>query len=254
MEPSHRAPGADCAAAVEETVWAPGCRAVVTRPRGLPRGLAVIAHGRNGSASAPWIDAMARAYARRGWAAVAGDLRFSDANAAPGGGANFTIRAHVGDFAALLDWAATRSPVAGAPRLGLAGHSLGALAAAEAAAARKGPAPEHLLAISPALSGRALLEARAALGAPAVEALRREVPGAEREWPGWDAGPALARVPAALGVIVGAEDGLTPPAAARRFFEAGRGRFLSVLPGQHHCPEGAAFDRALDAALDALGA
>lgn len=67
--------------------------------------------------------------------------------------------------------------------------------------------------------------------------------------------PALRRVTAPVAVVTGASDGIVPPAVARAWFRASAGAcFYMALPGQHHCPEGPAYDRALAAALDAAAA
>lgn len=209
----------------------------------------VVVHGRGGAGDAAPVDAVGAAYLRRGWTVVAPHLRFSDANPSAGAGRDFTMEAHVDDLRAILRW--TRRETTGGA-VALAGHSMGAYAAA-----RLGSEGEvaHLLALSPVISGAALLAARRALGAPALEALREEAPRAFEEWSEHDARPALARLRCPLAVIVGAEDGLTPPADARAFFDAAPGGcFFAALPGRHHVPEGPDFQRALEAALDAVGA
>lgn len=228
--------------------------ALMETPAGLKAPVALVAHGRGGAAGQPQIAAIRAAYARRGWATLTPDLRFSAANDSGGAPEAFTMAAHLADLRAALDWLCERfGPGGGPARLGFAGHSMGAWAAATLA--RDFGRAAHLLAVSPVLSGAALLAARRALGPEATAALRREVPGAEAEWPGHDARPALRALTAPTAVLVGGEDGLTPPHDARAFFDAAAApRFFAALPGLHHCPEGAEVDRALDVALAALGA
>ncbi|SEA61429.1 dienelactone hydrolase family protein [Rubrimonas cliftonensis] len=228
--------------------------ALLERPAGATPPVALVAHGRGGAAGQPQIAAIRAAYARRGWATLTPDLRFSAGNQSGGAPEAFTMANHLADLRAALDWLCESFEPGGGPaRLGFAGHSMGAWAAATLARDFGGAA--HLLAVSPVLSGEALLAARRALGRDAVAALRREVPGAEAEWPGHDARPALRALTAPTAVLVGGEDGLTPPQDARAFFAAAAApRFFAALPGLHHCPEGPDVDRALDVALAALGA
>lgn len=220
-----------------------------------PVGVALLVHGRDGAGAVPHMIAIAEAYLARGWRVVAPDLPHSRATPASGSPTEFTMTGHLADAAKALAW--TRGLLSGDGRelrVALAGHSLGAYAAASLAVECAGL--DHLLAVSPVLSGAALLAARRAMGPAAVEALRREAPRMLAEMEAHDAAaPALAGLAAPVAVITGAEDGLTPPRAARAYFGAAReGRFYSVLPGQHHCPEGPEYTRALIAALDALGA
>ena len=75
------------------------------------------------------------------------------------------------------------------------------------------------------------------------------------EMPSQDAVPALQLLSCPVAVVTGAEDGLTPPKAARAYLAAASaGCFFAALPGQHHCPTGPIVARALAAALDAVGA
>ena len=109
-----------------------------------------------------------------------------------------------------------------------------------------------VLAISPVISGQALIEARRAMGPDALAALRAEVPGAFDEWPAHDLALLPApRVPAAI--IVGAEDALTPPAAAHSLARwLGRCLSCDVIAGEHHCPTGTAYAESIYAALGRL--
>lgn len=219
-------------------VWAPHRRAT---------GVCLLAHGRNGAADTPHMTPISAAYLARGWAVVAPHLGESAANPGHGDGTGFTLAGLVRDLRAALAWTRARFDVP----VAVAGHSAGAYGAARLAG-EDGPVA-HLLGVAPVVSGAALLAARAALGPGAIAALRAEAPRAVGEWPSHDARPALAAFSGPAGVIVGARDGLTPPADARAFFAAAPdGRFFAVLAGQDHCPSGAPFRDALDAALAAL--
>lgn len=227
---------------------------LVLAPSGGPGKTVILAHGRDGAADAPHMAAIASAYGARGWTVVAPHLRFSAANPAPGETAGFTMAAHLSDFRATLCWATSAMAEGSLPDgpIALAGHSMGAYAAACTAAEADAA---HLLAVSPVLSGNALIAARTMMGKPALDVLGREVPLAFEEWPEHDAAPALGALTAPVGVIVGGEDGLTPPRDARAYFAAAKeSRYFAVAPGQHHCPEGKVFANLLSAALDALGA
>jgi pimeloyl-ACP methyl ester carboxylesterase len=224
---------------------------VIETPGGDALGLALVIHGRNGAPSQPHIAAIRAAYARRGWATVTPPLRCSSANPGLGDPSAFTMAGHLADAGEAARRALDGARRLNMPdRLALAGHSMGGWAVAELGAAM---AVDHVLGVSPVISGAALIAARERMGPDAVAALRREVPGAHAEWPHQDARRALGRIDAPVGVIVGDADTLTPPEDARRWLACARdARFLSVLPGQHHCPEGPAYAQALDAALAAL--
>ena len=135
--------------------------------------------------------------------------------------------------------------------MAVAGHSLGAYAAAHIASAAD--EVQHVLAVSPALSGAALLEARAVMGPPALEALAREAPKMRAEMSNEDATSALQTVQARLAVVSGALDGIVPVTTARSYFDAApNGCFFAILPGHHHCPAGPDVDLVMSAALAAL--
>ena len=224
----------------------------ILEPDGGAKSLLLLLHGRDGAGRSPHIVPIAEAYLARGWRVVAPDLPHSRAVPGSGPAELYTMSGHLEDAAAVLQWARDTWPK-DARRLGLAGHSVGAWAAARLAAAED--ALDHLLGVSPVLSGRALLEARRAMGPPAVQALRREAPAMLAELSTIKAAPALRRVTAPVAVVTGASDGITPPAVARAWFRAAAGAcFYMALPGQHHCPAGPAYERALAAALDAAGA
>lgn len=248
----------------------------VAAPAGTVRGLVLLLHGRNGAAGQPQIEAIARAYLARGWQVAAPDLPHSEASPGSGASSEFTITGHAAAAAEVLGWLRGAGPAASLALAGghaaaaedvlgslrragpvapfaLAGHSLGAYAAAVIAA--QAGALHHLLAVSPALSGRALLAARRAMGPDAVAALEREAPLMRAEMEGCDAAPALARLTAPVAVLTGGPDGITPPRFARAFFaSAPEGRFYATIPDQHHCPTGPGTARLLDAALDAVEA
>ena len=222
----------------------------VADPAGTPRGLLLLIHGRNGSAAQPHIDEIARAYLDRGWRVAAPDLPHSEATPGLGASADLTMTGHAAAAARVLRWLRAQDltrPFA------LAGHSLGAYAVALIADQAEGL--HHLLAVSPALSGRALLAARRAMGPDAIAALEREVPLMRAEMEACDAAPALARLAAPVAVLTGAPDGLTPPRFARAYFaSAAEGRFYATIPEQHHCPVGPVTRAFYDAALDAVDA
>jgi pimeloyl-ACP methyl ester carboxylesterase len=161
------------------------------------------------------------------------------------------MQRHVEDAQSVLAWVRGEMPVA--ERLALAGHSMGAYAIARLAA--ESVAAEHLLAVSPVVSGQALLAARDAMGPAAIAALERDAPKLLAEMREHDAVPSLARLTVPVAVVTGREDGITPVGAARAYFAAAPcACFYSALPGQHHCPMGPLYGAALAAALDALAA
>jgi pimeloyl-ACP methyl ester carboxylesterase len=214
-------------------------------------GVALLVHGRDGAGTSAHMVPIADAYAGRGWRVVAPDLPFSRATPGSGPPEDFTMQRHVEAARQVLHWVLGEMPVA--HRLALAGHSMGAYAIARLAA--ESVAADHLLAVSPVVSGTALLEARRAMGPAAIEAFEREAPRLRAEMTADDAVPALQRITVPVAVVTGREDGITPVAAARAYFTAApAAAFYSALPGEHHCPQGPLYTTALAAALDALGA
>lgn len=217
-------------------------------PDGAARGLAVVLHGRNGAPDQPHMVAVAEAYLRRGWRVLAPQLPYSLADPGSGPANRATMGIHRRASADVAGWAKQAWP---AEPFAVAGHSLGAYAAPHIEPDNL----QHLLAVSPALSGRALLSAREEMGGDAVAVLANEAPDMYAEMAGDDAEPALARLAAPAAVVTGAEDGLTPLKYAKRYVQAApNARFFMALPGQHHCPSGPDCDQALDAALTALEA
>lgn len=242
------------------------------RPEGPRAGpVVLVLHGRDGSAAAAQIVAMRRAALALGLAVAVPDLRFSAANDSAGAGSGFRMGVHVADAARALDWLARPgtglAPVP--PGILVIGHSMGAYAALRLAAGRSGPGPGGLcqrgmrwaatghgiagvVAVSPVLSGAALIEARRAMGPAAVEALEAAVPGALADYAAHDLAPVLGRVRCPVAVMTGDRDGLTPPAVARRLAAGLKARprqRVTVIEGAHHCPVGPRFERALCAAL-----
>ncbi|MEM8956757.1 MAG: alpha/beta fold hydrolase [Pseudomonadota bacterium] len=218
-------------------------------PDQAPHAVALVVHGRNGAMHQPHIQALIQAYLTRGWRVMAPDLPHSAATPASGPSEDVTMDGHARAAGDVLT-AILRDHSEGLP-LGLCGHSLGA----HAIAAIAGDVPElhHLLAVSPVVSGLALLDARAAMGPPALEALAREAPRMRETMASESAVPFLERLEAPVAVMTGALDGLTPPAAARAYFDAApRACFYAVLKGQHHCPTGPELDRALASSFDAV--
>lgn len=215
----------------------------------------LLIHGRNGAAQQPQIAALAEAYVRRGWTVVAPDLPFSAASPGLGAPEQATMARHLGAAAEVLRWLEERlnSRRSATAPLALCGHSLGAYAIARLGETRRGL--HHLCAVSPVVSGRHLLEARAAMGGDALRVLRQEVPDMYATMADESCAEALSRVAAPVAVMTGALDGITPPAHARAYFAAAPGGcFFSVLPGLHHCPAGPVLARAMRAALDAVAA
>ena len=218
-------------------------------PERDPYGVALVIHGRNGAMHQPHIQTLIRTYLTRGWRVLAPDLPYSAASPALGPAAQITMNGHARAAGEVL--AAFIADHSDGLPLALCGHSLGA----HAVAALAGDVPDlhHLLAVSPVVSGQALLDARTAMGPPALEALAREAPLMRETMAAESAVPHLERLEAPVAVMTGALDGLTPPAAARAYFNAAPGAcFFTILKDQHHCPTGPVVDLALEAAFDAL--
>ncbi|NHF73271.1 alpha/beta hydrolase [Paracoccus xiamenensis] len=223
---------------------------VVASATNAAHGTVLLVHGRNGAPGQDQIAEIAEAYLARGWRVAAPELPNSIALPNSGPPEQVTFSRHSRATAEAWAWLAGKWP--DAPRA-LAGHSIGAFAIAQLA----GDAPEahHLLAVSPPVSGMVLLSAREAMGPAAIEAVQREAPLFLAEMPVADASASLARSPAPLAVVTGAEDGLVRLADARAYFNtAPNGRFFGALPNEHHCPAGPACAQMLQAALAALGA
>jgi fermentation-respiration switch protein FrsA (DUF1100 family) len=220
---------------------------VLADPAQVPRGTALILHGRNGAPDQVQISMIAEAYLARGWRVAVPELPHSIALPASGPPERLTMAGHRAAAGQVRDWALARWQGA---VLAVAGQSLGAFAAAHL-----GAGAHHVLAVSPVISGRTLLAARVAMGPPAVEALEREVPDLRAGMEAEDAAPALASLGPPLAVIAGALDGIVPLAHARAYFDAApNSRFFAAIPGQHHCPEGPDYATMLTAALVAVEA
>ncbi len=223
---------------------------VVSEPDSETKGTVLLVHGRNGAPDQVQITEIAAAYLARGWRVVAPELPNSAALPASGPPDRVTFSQHCLVAGAVWNWVASCWP---GEAWALAGHSLGAFAAGHLAA--KEQKTHHVLAVSPALSGRTLMAARAALGPEAFAELEREAPLYRLEMETADAAPALALAEAPLAVVTGAEDGIVPLEHARTYFTSAKnGRFFAALPGEHHCPSGDACAAVLAAALTALEA
>ncbi len=223
---------------------------VTATPNDAPRGTVLLVHGRNGAPGQAQIAEIAEAYLARGWRVAAPELPHSIALPDSGPSDQVTFTGHMRAAAGVWAWLAQTWPD---QRRALAGHSIGAYAIAHLAG--DDPGTDHILAVSPPLSGMVLLSARVAMGPDAVEAVKREAPLFHAEMPIADAAPALARSHAPLAVVTGAEDGLVRLKDARAYFNAApNGRFFGALPNEHHCPAGKACADMLAAALVAVGA
>ncbi|MBP6678567.1 MAG: hypothetical protein KA156_05720 [Paracoccus sp.] len=223
---------------------------VTATPNDAPRGTVLLVHGRNGAPGQAQIAEIAEAYLARGWRVAAPELPHSIALPNSGPSDQVTFTGHTRAAAGVWAWLAQTWPD---QRRALAGHSIGAYAIAHLAG--DDPGTDHILAVSPPLSGMVLLSARVAMGPDAVEAVKREAPLFHAEMPIADAAPALARSHAPLAVVTGAEDGLVRLKDARAYFNAApNGRFFGALPNEHHCPAGKACADMLAAALVAVGA
>lgn len=223
---------------------------IVVASLGPTVGTVLLVHGRNGAPGQVQIAGLAAAYLARGWRVVAPELPYSAALPGSGPPANVSFAGHTEAAAAVWSWVAREWPQ---KARALAGHSLGGYAVAHLAAAS--PDTHHVLALSPVLSGRALLRAREAMGPAAIEEVRREAPAYYAGMAGADAAPALGRVAAPLAVVTGAADGLIPVSDARAYFAAAaNARFFAALPDEHHCPAGDACAGVLASALAVLGA
>ncbi len=228
-------------------LWRPA-----TWPETRPAGWALVAHGRNGATDQPQIAILIRACLDRALAVAAPELCCSAANGSAGAAGDFTMEAHCADAAAAADWAAREAfaDMPG-PRLYI-GHSMGAFALGRLAAERP-EAATGVLAVSPVISGAALLATRRAMGPGAVEALRRELPHAFEEYPRHDLAPIMGALTARLAIIVGADDTITPAANAAALAGMAANCVRSdILPGEHHCPVGAGYAESVGAALDRL--
>lgn len=215
-----------------------------------PVGTVLLIHGRNGAPDQPHIAEIARVYLSSGWRVVAPELPHSAAIPGSGPADRLTL-ASQGDAARqVLAWVRSawpETPVA------LAGHSAGGFTVGALAAADAGL--HHVLAVSPVLSGRRMLDARRALGPEAMAELEREAPLYRTELETADIADCLSTAPAPVAVVTGSADGLVTVDHARAYFQAARNAvFFGALPGQHHCPTGPAAATMLAAALVAVGA
>lgn len=223
---------------------------VIAAPEDPPTGTVLLVHGRNGAPGQAQIAEIAEAYLACGWRVAAPELPHSIALPNSGPSDQVTFTGHTRAAAGVWAWLMQQWPD---QRRALAGHSIGAYAIAHLAGDDAGT--DHILAVSPPLSGMVLLSAREAMGPDAVEAVRREAPLFHAEMPIADAAPALARAQAPLAVVTGAADGLVRLKDARAYFgTAPNGRFFAALPDEHHCPAGKACADMLAAALVAVGA
>ncbi|MFD1796542.1 alpha/beta hydrolase [Paracoccus aurantiacus] len=215
-----------------------------------PAGTVLLVHGRNGAPGQAQIAEIADAYLSRGWRVVAPELPNSIALPDSGPADQVRFSTHTKAAGAVWDWLCDEFSD---ERLALAGHSIGAYAIAHLAAGST--RADHVLAVSPPMSGMVLLRAREAMGPAAIKAVIAEAPLFHAEMTSADASDALGRITAPLGVVTGASDGLVPLKDARAYFNAAPdGRFFAAIPDEHHCPAGPRCAAMLAAALSALGA
>ena len=229
------------------------------RPTGR---LVFVAHGRNGKADAPHMTPVIRAYLGAGYTVVAPDCAHSCWNDSEGEAADFTMARHVADLRRSIEWATVHARTPGGAeelvwdggRFALAGHSMGAYAACRLAATDYRDRTEHVLAVSPVVSGRRQIESRA-LQPGGLEDLRREVPGALEEWPRHDLFEIIHALEMPVGVIVGADDTVTRVSDVQDFCRhLPNPTGLNVVDHEHHCLLGPGFDRALAERLGRLRA
>ncbi|ORE93368.1 hypothetical protein ATO13_11861 [Stappia sp. 22II-S9-Z10] len=217
------------------------------------KGWAIVTHGRNGAADAPHMTPIITAALMRGLGVVAPDLCASAHNLSAGAAADFTMGGHLADLCAVAAWAAGELAAEPAgPRI-LVGHSMGAYASLRLAAEGGPFAATGVVAVSPVVSGAALIAAREAEGPHVVAHLREELPGAFDEWPQHDILPLAGGITMPVAVIVGEIDTVTPPRDAARLAAAVPNCvWHSVLAEEHHCPLGAAYGLSLGEAFDRL--
>ncbi|MEM6679476.1 MAG: hypothetical protein AAF675_16560 [Pseudomonadota bacterium] len=224
------------------------------------RGLAIALHGRNGAPDQPQMVGLTRTLLSMGFSVLVPALRNSapntEAGTADGEAAAFTMQGHLDDASAILDFLGR----GGAQTLGLptgplllAGHSMGSYAALSLAATRGPGAVGAVLAVSPVVSGAAILAARFAMGPAAVAALEAEVPGAIAEYSRHDLAPLAAEIRQPVGMVVAARDGLTRPSDVERLRCClPRALPLETVPGNNHCPSGLAYETALTGVLSRI--
>ncbi|MEL6198482.1 MAG: alpha/beta fold hydrolase [Pseudomonadota bacterium] len=209
----------------------------------------LVIHGRNGAVDSDHMRPIIEALRAHG-AVCAPDLRFSDANGSEGTGRGFTLSQHLDDARRVLD--SLRSSEHDEPIM-MAGHSVGAFAALSLAAEYGAAVVCGVLAVSPAISGQALLAARAAMGPGALAALNDEAPQAAADYRRHDLLPKASSIGQPVALLVGEDDGLTPPSDVSRLADAlPRVVGHEVIPGVHHCPVGAAVEAAYQQLASAL--
>lgn len=213
-----------------------------------PVGTVMLTHGRNGGPDQPHIAEIARAYLASGWRVAAPELPHSAANPGSGPADQLTLASQRDAGQRVLAWIRSVWPETA---VALAGHSLGGFTVGALSAGDD--SLHHVLAVSPVLSGRRLLDARRALGPQAMTELEREAPLYRRELETADIADCLSAAPAPVAVVTGREDGLVTVDHAKAYFQAARNAaFFATLPGQHHCPVGSACAAMLAAALAAV--
>ena len=224
------------------------------QPYGTSKGVALIAHGRNGAPDQPHMLPPLDACRARGLFVVAPRLGNSAVKGSVGAAGDFTMAGHFADVAVTLGWLRrSRSNALGNSPLTLIGHSMGAYAIARLAAETGAAEVAGLVVLSPVISGRRLIEARRRQGPEALAALAAELPGAMEEWPKHDLMPLAAQLAMPIGIVVGADDMITPPSDAHALARKLPNLIaLDILPGEHHCPVGSAYARSVGKILDLI--
>lgn len=216
--------------------------------------MAVVAHGRNGAPDQVQIMRAVDACLDLELVVVAPHLSNSAAGDGAGCARDFRIDGHLAELRAVIGWARAQAEFSGAAgKMIVIGHSMGAYAALRIAADEEGAGLCGVLAISPVVSGAALIAARRRMGKAALDELATEVPGALEDWPVHDLLPLAARIAVPVAVMTGADDPLTPPTDAETLARALPDLIsLDILPGEHHCPRGDGYAQCLGRALASI--
>ncbi len=221
-------------------------------PCKTPSGLVIIQHGYTGMAGQPLLSLIAAAYHKAGWATLRLDATCS-LNDAGGDVATWTATGHIEDLEDTLKWAASADI---APRLALAGHSMGGMAALSVAV-QEPDRFHHVTASAPVVSGEQLLEAWTQSYPDDVKNWQETGQFTETSsldpdrsgavpwtiWDDWQRHDLLRQAdkltrPALI--LVGEQDELTTLADVKRLYEAlpQSGKQFTAIPGGNHMYDG----------------